>query len=81
MFNTALTLSDLMLLAKGAGMTLAVTFFAVTGGTLMGLAFGVIRAQIAHGPPCHLPLCWTFSVRFPCCFNWLSPMRFRRLPG
>ena len=30
MFNTALTLSDLMLLAKGAGMTLAVTFFAVT---------------------------------------------------
>jgi hydroxyproline transport system permease protein len=29
MFDTALTLSDLMFLIKGAGMTLAVTFFAV----------------------------------------------------
>ncbi|AML52877.1 MULTISPECIES: amino acid ABC transporter permease [Falsihalocynthiibacter] len=47
MFDTGLNLNDLMFLAKGAGMTLAVTAFAVTGGTLMGLFFGVLRAHIS----------------------------------
>ncbi|QCO57490.1 amino acid ABC transporter permease (plasmid) [Pseudorhodobacter turbinis] len=60
MFETSLTLSDLMFLAKGAGMTIAVTFFAVTGGTLMGLLFGVIRAQIS--PWAALPLTFVLDI-------------------
>ena len=60
MFDTALTLSDLMFLLKGAGMTLAVTFFAVTGGTLLGLLFGVIRAQVSVWAA--LPLIFVLDV-------------------
>ncbi|WP_050527928.1 amino acid ABC transporter permease [Pseudorhodobacter aquimaris] len=60
MFETSMTLSDLMFLAKGAGMTIAVTFFAVTGGTVMGLLFGVIRAQIS--PWAALPLTFVLDV-------------------
>jgi hydroxyproline transport system permease protein len=47
MFDTALTLSDLMFLMQGAGMTLAVTVVAVVGGTLLGLLFGVLRAHVS----------------------------------
>jgi polar amino acid transport system permease protein len=60
MFDTALTLSDLMFLVKGAGMTLAVTFFAVTGGTLLGLLFGVIRAHVSVWAA--LPLIFVLDV-------------------
>lgn len=60
MFETSMTLSDLMFLVKGAGMTLAVTFFAVTGGTLMGLLFGVIRAQFS--PWATLPLTFVLDI-------------------
>lgn len=60
MFDTALTLSDLMFLIKGAGMTLAVTFFAVTGGTLLGLLFGVIRAHVSVWAA--LPLIFVLDV-------------------
>ncbi|MGR3762138.1 amino acid ABC transporter permease [Roseobacteraceae bacterium NS-SX3] len=60
MFDTALTLNDLMFLAKGAGMTLAVTFFAVTGGTLLGVLFGVLRAQLS--PWAMLPLTFALDV-------------------
>lgn len=35
---------ELLLLFQGAGMTLAITFWAVLGGTLMGLVFGLARA-------------------------------------
>lgn len=46
MFDTALTANDLWFLAKGAGMTLAVTAVSVAAGTLMGVVLGVIRNQI-----------------------------------
>jgi polar amino acid transport system permease protein len=34
-----------MFMLRGAGMTLAITFWAVLGGTIMGLVFGLIRAS------------------------------------
>lgn len=37
-------LQELLLMLQGAGVTLAITFWAVLGGTLMGLAFGLVRA-------------------------------------
>lgn len=45
MLDTGLTLNDLLFLARGALVTLAVTAIAVAGGTLLGLLFGVLRAQ------------------------------------
>jgi polar amino acid transport system permease protein len=45
MFDTALTLKDLGFLAQGALVTLAVTLIAVTFGTLLGLVFGILKAQ------------------------------------
>jgi hydroxyproline transport system permease protein len=54
MFETALTLNDIWFLAKGAGMTLAVTAVSVATGTVMGVIFGVIRAQF--GPYWSAPL-------------------------
>ncbi|MFH5776647.1 amino acid ABC transporter permease [Paracoccus broussonetiae] len=46
MFDTAMTANDLLFLAKGAGMTLAVTGVSVAAGTVMGILFGVIRVQL-----------------------------------
>lgn len=60
MFDTGLNFNDLIFLAKGAGMTLAVTAFAVTGGTLMGLFFGVLRAHIS--PWAALPLIFVLDI-------------------
>ena len=37
-------LQELLLMLQGAGVTLAITFWAVLGGTLMGLVFGLARA-------------------------------------
>ncbi len=37
-------LQELLLMLQGAGVTLAITFWAVLGGTLMGLVFGLVRA-------------------------------------
>jgi polar amino acid transport system permease protein len=37
-------LQELLLMFQGAGVTLAITFWAVLGGTLMGIVFGVVRA-------------------------------------
>jgi len=45
MFQTALTLNDLWFLAKGAGITLAITAIAVLFGTVLGAVFGAIKAQ------------------------------------
>ncbi len=45
MFHTALSLSDLLFLLKGASVTVAVTVVAVLFGTALGLAFGIIKAQ------------------------------------
>ncbi|MBL9059284.1 MAG: amino acid ABC transporter permease [Mangrovicoccus sp.] len=47
MFQTGLSLGDLGFLLKGAGMTLLITAIAVTGGTLLGALFGVIRSQFS----------------------------------
>lgn len=60
MFNTALTLNDMLFLAKGAGVTLAITFFAVIGGTVLGLTFGVIRSHIS--PWMALPLTFVLDI-------------------
>jgi len=47
MFETSFTLNDLWFMLKGAGVTMALTFWAILGGTLMGVFFGVVRA---HAP-------------------------------
>ena len=44
MFETAFTYNDLMFMLKGAGVTLSITFWAMLGGTVMGVLFGLIRA-------------------------------------
>jgi hydroxyproline transport system permease protein len=44
MFDTAFTLSDLGYMLRGTGMTLLITFWSVLGGTVLGLAFGLVRA-------------------------------------
>jgi len=41
---TDFTSTDLLFMLHGAGVTLALTFWAVLGGTLLGLVLGVIRA-------------------------------------
>lgn len=43
MFNTSLTGNDILFLLQGAGVTLLITFWAVVGGTLMGVIFGIVR--------------------------------------
>jgi len=43
-FETDLTATDLAFMLQGAGVTLALTFWAVLGGTLMGLVLGLLRA-------------------------------------
>jgi hydroxyproline transport system permease protein len=47
MFHTGLTLHDMAFLAKGAGVTLAITAVAVLFGTALGVAFGVLKAQVS----------------------------------
>lgn len=47
MFHTGLTFNDLLFLAKGAGITLLITAIAVTGGTLLGTLFGVLRSHVS----------------------------------
>lgn len=44
MIETDFARTDLWFMLQGAGMTLALTFWAVLGGTAMGLVFGVLRA-------------------------------------
>lgn len=45
MFQTSMTWSDFLLMLQGAGVTLAITFWAVLGGTVLGVIFGLIRAS------------------------------------
>lgn len=47
MFDTGMTWNDLLFLLRGAGLTLWITAIAVAGGTILGLAFGVIRASVS----------------------------------
>lgn len=58
--DTALTVNDLVFLARGAGMTLVVTAIALVFGTLMGVVFGVVRYQI--GPWWAAPLTFFLDV-------------------
>jgi len=44
MIDTDFGLQELLLMLAGAGTTLQITFYAVLGGTLMGLVFGLVRA-------------------------------------
>ena len=44
MIETDFARTDLWFMLQGAGMTLALTFWAVLGGTVMGFVFGVLRA-------------------------------------
>ena len=44
MFSTSITQSDLLFLLQGAGVTLAITFWAVLGGTILGIGFGLVLA-------------------------------------
>ena len=37
-------LQELLLMARGAGVTLTITFWAVLGGTLLGVVFGLLRS-------------------------------------
>ncbi len=60
MFDTALTLNDLLFLAQGAGMTLAVTAVSVTVGTILGILFGVLRFQF--GPIWFAPLTFLLDI-------------------
>lgn len=45
MLGTSITWGDLTFMISGAGLTLAITFWAILGGTLAGIIFGLIRAQ------------------------------------
>ncbi|AXC48627.1 amino acid ABC transporter permease [Paracoccus suum] len=60
MFDTSLTASDLLFLARGAGMTLWITAIAVLFGTLLGLMFGVVRSVL--NPVLALPLTFVLDV-------------------
>lgn len=44
MLETSFTLNDLWFMLRGAGVTLSITFWAVAGGTLLGVLFGLARA-------------------------------------
>jgi len=45
MFGTHLSPNDFVFLAQGAGITLLITFLAMLGGTVLGVIFGVFRAN------------------------------------
>jgi polar amino acid transport system permease protein len=45
MFETAMTWNDFFFMLRGAGTTLIITFWAVLGGTVLGVIFGLIRAS------------------------------------
>lgn len=60
MFETALSWNDFVFLAKGAGMTLAVTAVSVAAGTILGILFGVIRFQA--GPYWSAPLTFLLDI-------------------
>ncbi|MDG3577875.1 amino acid ABC transporter permease [Rhizobium sp. YJ-22] len=60
MFNTALTWPDLVFLAQGAAMTLAVTAVSVAFGTVLGIIFGVVRFQL--GAKWSIPLTFVLDI-------------------
>jgi polar amino acid transport system permease protein len=59
-FETSLSVNDLVFLAKGAGVTILVTAISVVIGTAMGVVFGVIRTQV--GPVLASPLTFVLDI-------------------
>jgi hydroxyproline transport system permease protein len=45
MFNATVSSHDVLFMLKGAGVTLLLTFWAVLGGTVLGVGFGLLRAS------------------------------------
>lgn len=45
MFQVSIGINDLIFMLQGAGVTLAITFWAMLIGTILGIAFGVIRSE------------------------------------
>src|SRR5690554_2520246 len=45
MFGTSVSWGDITFMMTGAGLTLAITFWAILGGTVAGMVFGLIRSQ------------------------------------
>ncbi|MCX5576709.1 amino acid ABC transporter permease [Kaistia terrae] len=60
MFDTSLSWGDIVFLAQGAGMTLAVTAVSVIAGTILGIFCGVIRVQL--GPYWSIPLTFVLDI-------------------
>ncbi len=50
MFNASISPNDILFMLRGAGVTLLLTFWAVLGGTLLGVAFGLLRATAPGWP-------------------------------
>jgi hydroxyproline transport system permease protein len=50
MFNASVSFHDVLFMLRGAGVTLLLTFWAVVGGTILGLAFGLLRASAPGWP-------------------------------
>ena len=49
MFQDKFTWTDALFMARGAGVTLQLTLWAMLGGTLLGLGFGVVRETAPRG--------------------------------
>lgn len=60
MFQTSLTAADLLVLAKGAWVTILVTAIAVVLGTILGIVFGTFRQQV--GPIWAAPLTFFLDI-------------------
>ncbi len=50
MFDATVSLQDVLFMLHGAGITLLLTFWAVLGGTVLGLGFGLLRATAPGWP-------------------------------
>ena len=50
MFSSSISPSDILFMARGAGTTLMLTFWAVLGGTAFGVGFGLFRASAPGWP-------------------------------
>ena len=45
LIDTSISWNDIWFMLQGAGLTLLVTFWAMLGGTVLGIVFGVFRAS------------------------------------
>lgn len=45
-FATRFSWNDLLFMLQGAGVTLTITFFALLGGTILGVVLGIARAGL-----------------------------------